>query len=350
MNSGTRLLAALIAVIGFPSSVSAQETSVGTFAVSRHISLGGPGGWDYLTPEPETRRLFVTHGTHVVVVDLDTGRTLGDIADTPRVHGVELIESLNRGFTTDGDDSTVTMFDLKSLAVVKRIKIPGRNPDAILYDSSSRRLFTFNGASADATAIDPQSGEVIGSIRLGGKPETGVADGNGWVYVNIEDTSELKAFDARTLEVTAAWPLAPCEEPTGLAMDHQTRRLFVGCSNSLLTVVDADSGDIVATLPVGDGVDGVKFDPLLRLAFASAGEGVLTVVRENDANSFEVQENVPTSPGARTLALDPVRHEIYLSTAEIDKTMPPPADDPRGRPSYIPDSFMVLVISRASVN
>jgi DNA-binding beta-propeller fold protein YncE len=346
MRTGLLLAVSFLAAAVLDAPAFSQQTDPG-FAVTRRIPIGGEGGWDYLTPEPATGRLFVTHGTHVVVLDSQSGRILGDIADTPRVHGVALIESLNRGFTTNGGDASVTMFELGSLEVMRRIKIAGQNPDAILYEPATGRLFTFNGASADATAIDPQTGDVIGTIPLGGKPETGVDDGNGHVYVNIEDRSELKRFDPQTLEVNATWSLAPCEEPTGLAMDQQTRRLFVGCSNKLMTVVDADTGQVVTTLPVGDGVDGVKFDPSLKLVFVSAGEGTLTVVHEKDANSFEVQQNVPTLRGARTLAVDPTRHEVYLSTAEVDTSKPPRPDDPRHRPQYLPGSFMVLVVSRA---
>jgi YVTN family beta-propeller protein len=336
------LLASLLAASLCASAALAQPGT--DFRVARRIMIGGEGGWDYLTPDPARGRLFVTHGTHVIVVDEASGRTLGEIPDTPRVHGVELIEALGRGFTTNGGDNTVTVFDLESLKVLDRISIPGRNPDAVLYEPASERLFTFNGASADTTAIDPKTNKVVGSVDLGGKPETGVADGSGRVYVNIEDAGEIKVFDARTLEVAQTWSLAPCEEPTGLALDHETRRLFVACSNKLLAIVNADSGEIVTTLPVGDGCDGVKFDPELKLAFASAGEdAILTIVRENSASSFEVVANVPTQTGARTLGVDPTRHEVYMSTAEVDPSAP---HDDRGRPGYRPDSFMVLVATR----
>ena len=341
MNTRLVWLAALATLV----SQSAAYAQSDHFAVTRRISIGGEGGWDYLTPDPARGRLFVTHGTSVVVVDEDSGKILGTIPDTPRVHGVELVDTLGRGFTTNGGDDTVTMFDLESLAVLDRIRIPGNNPDAVLYDPASKRLFTFNGSSSDATAIDPATAKVVGSIDLGGKPETGVADGTGRVYVNIEDASELKVFDARSLEVAATWPLAPCEEPTGLALDNETHRLFVACSNEMLAIVDAETGALVTTVPVGAGCDGVKFDPELHLAFASAGEdAVLTVVREKSANAFEVVANVPTQTGARTLGLDLERHAIFLSTAEVDPSAP---HDARGRPGYRPDSFMVLVVERS---
>jgi len=329
----------LIPIIGYNHAAQAAE-----FSVARHISIGGEGGWDYLTPDPERGRLFVTHGASVVVVDEASGRVLGEITNTPRVHGVEIVESVGKGFTTNGGDNTLTVFDLASLVVLDRIAIPGRNPDAILYEPVSGRLFAFNGASDDATAIDPRSNRVIGSVGLGGKPETGVADGTGRIFVNIEDTSEIKVFDARSLIVERTWSLDPCEEPTGLALDRETHRLFVACGNALLTVVDADTGKIITTLPVGEGCDGVKFDPELGLAFAAAGEDAeLTIVRERDADSFEVLANVPTQTGARTLGLDPKRHEVYLSTAEVDPEAP---HDARGGPGYRPDSFMVLVVAR----
>lgn len=331
----------LLAGLFIATTASAQDDD---FAVRRRIAIGGEGGWDYLTPDPARGRVFVTHGTSVVVIDEESGRILGRIPDTPRVHGVALIDALGRGFTTNGDDNTVTMFDLDSLKVLERIAIPGRNPDAVLYEPTSKRLFTFNGASADATVIDPETARVIGSIDLGGKPETGVADGTGRVFVNIEDAGEIKVFDARTLEVSATWPLAPCEEPTGLALDNTTHRLFAGCGNEMLAIVDAETGAMLETLPVGAGCDGVKFDPELNLVFASAGEdAVLTIVHEQDANTFRVLANVPTQTGARTLGLDPRRHEIFLSTAEVDPKAPL---DARGRPGYKPDSFMVLVVAR----
>jgi DNA-binding beta-propeller fold protein YncE len=319
-------------------------TQAAAFRVTRQIDIGGEGGWDYLTPDPARGRLFVTHGMSVVVVDEASGRLLGEITDTPRVHGVELVESVGKGFTTNGGDNSVTVFDLASLTVLDRIAIPGSNPDAVLYEPVSGRLFAFNGESDDATAIDPRNHRVIGSVGLGGKPETGVADGTGRVFINIEDTNEIKVFDARTLEVKQTWSLAPCEEPTGLALDSDTDRLFVACGNERLAIVNADTGAVITTLPVGAGCDGVKFDAELGLAFASAGEDAeLTIVRERDADNFEVLATVPTQTGARTLGLDPRRHEVYLSTAVVDPLAP---HDSRDRPGYQPDSFMVLVVAR----
>jgi DNA-binding beta-propeller fold protein YncE len=316
------------------------------FRVTRRVVLGGDGGWDYLVADPEGGRLFITRASHVMVVDPLTGRIVGDIPNTIGVHGVALVPAWGRAFTSNGRDSSITMFELTSLATVRRIPIPARNPDAILYDSTSDRIFTFNGGSANATAIDPGTGDVLGAVALDGKPEAAVADGQGEIYVNIEDRSELSVFSAHSLVVASTWSLAPCEEPTGLALDRAARRLFVGCSNRLLTVIDANSGLVVKTLPIGGGVDGVAFDPSTSLIYASAGEGLLTVVHEESADEFEVVANVVTERGARTLALDPTRQEVYLVTAQLGPPPPATPEVPHPRPTVVPGTFILLVVSR----
>jgi len=307
--------------------------------------LGGEGGWDYLTMDPVSRHLFISRATHVLVLDADSGKLLGDIPDTPGVHGIALAPGLGRGFISNGREGTVTVFDLNTLKVTGKIKV-GENPDAILFDVASKRVFTFNGRSHDASAIDAARGEVVGTIKLDGKPEFAVSDEKGEVFVNIEDKSELVALDPQTLAVKSRWPLAPCQEPSGLAIDRKSRRLFSGCDNKLMAVVDADSGKVISTAPIGEGVDANGFDPDTGLAFASCGEGVLTIVHEDSPNKFSVLDNVATQRGARTMALDPKTHNVFLVTAKFGPAPAATAENPRPRPAILPDSFVVLVFGR----
>jgi DNA-binding beta-propeller fold protein YncE len=307
--------------------------------------VGGDGGWDYLTADAAARRLYISRATHVIVLDLDSGKTVGDIADTPGVHGIALAPDLGRGFVSNGREGTVSIFDLKTLATASKVKV-GDNPDAILYDPATRRVFTFNGRSQDSTAIDAEKGTVLGTIKLGGKPEFAVSDGKGGVWVNIEDKSELVSIDPNKLEVRSKWPLAPCTEPSGLSMDKKNRLLFVGCDNKMMAVVNADTGKVLATPAIGEGVDATAFDDETGLAFASCGEGVLTLVKEDSPGKFSVAENVPTQAGARTMALDSKTHNVFVVTAKFG---PPPAataDNPHPRRTILPDTFVVLVLSK----
>jgi DNA-binding beta-propeller fold protein YncE len=308
--------------------------------------IGGEGWWDYLTIDPASRHLFLSRGTHVMVIDADSGKMLGDIPDTQGVHGIALDADNGRGFTSNGREGTVTIFDLNTFKPLDKVKDVGENPDAILFDSATKRVFTMNGRSQDTTAIDAASGKIVGKIPLGGKPEFGVSTGAGEVFVNIEDKSELVVFDPKDLKVKSRWPLAPCQEPSGLAMDMKNRRLFVGCDNKMMAVVDADSGKVISTMPIGEGVDANRFDPDTQLAFASCGDGSLTVVHEDSPNKFSVVQSVATARGARTMTLDPKTHQIYLVTAKFG---PPPAataSNPHPRPAMLPDSFMVLVVGK----
>ena len=311
----------------------------------KKITLGGEGGWDYLTIDSAARRLYIARATRVMVLDADSGAQVGEIADTPGVHGVALAPQLGRGFTSNGRASTVTIFDLKTLKPLGQAKT-GSNPDAIVYDAVTRRVFTFNGASKDATVIGAADGSVSGTIALDGKPEFAVADEAGRIYVNLEDKSELLAIDSRQLTILNRWPLAPCKEPSGLAMDRKNRRLFVGCGNKLMAVVDADSGRVLTTLAIGSGVDATAFDPGTALAFSSNGDGTLTVVREESPDKFTVVENVATQRGARTMALDEKTHNVYLVTAEFGPPREPTPDNPRGRPGMLPGSFVLLVFGQ----
>lgn len=342
---GIRFAAAFL-LLGLANAPVGYGADVPPFKVAHRILLGGEGGWDALTMDPPTHRLFVTHGTRVQVVDVRTDSLLGEIPDTPGVHGVALAPEFGRGFTSNGRDSSVTVFDLRTLAVLDRLALPARNPDAIQYDSFSRRTFVFNGGSANVIAIDAAKGRIAGNVSLGGKPEFAAADGNGTMYVNLEDSSAVVAFDTRTLQVLHRWPLGPGEEPTGLAMDRQHRRLFSGCGNQKLVVLDADNGHVVSVLPIGERVDGVAFDAPLQLVFSSNGDGTLTVIHEDGPDRYTVLENVPTQAGARTLAIDDSSGCVYVPTAEFGPPPPPTPDHPHPRGSVIPGTFVVLVARR----
>src|SRR5271167_1438577 len=315
------------------------------YHVIKTYKLGGDGGWDYLTLDSSSRRLYISRATHVIVIDADSGKPVGDIPDTPGVHGIALAPELGRGFVSNGREGTVTIFDLETLKPITKVKA-GDNPDAILYDPATKRVFTFNGRSQDSTAIDAAKGTVLGTIKLQGKPEFAVSDGKGEIFVNIEDKSQLDAIDPAKLEVKSRWPLAPCQEPSGLSMDRKNRRLFVGCDNKMMAVVDADSGKVLATPAIGEGVDATAFDPETGLAFASCGEGVLTVVKEESPDKFSVAENVPTQRGARTLALDSKTHNVFVVTAQFGARPAATTDNPRPRPPMLPDSFVVLVVGK----
>jgi len=336
---------ACVMILSMAALVLAAAAAGPGYHVTTTYKVGGEGGWDYLTADSDARRVYISRGTHVMVLDADSGKSVGDIADTQGVHGIALAPELGRGFTSNGREGTVSIFDLKTLATSSKVKV-GDNPDAILYDPATKRVFTFNGRSQDSTAIDAASGKVLGTIKLDGKPEFAASDAKGEIFVNIEDKSELTAIDPNKLEVKATWPLAPCTEPSGLSIDRKNRRLFVGCDNKMMAVVDADSGKVLATPAIGEGVDATTFDPETGLAFASCGEGVLTVVKEESPDKFSVAENVPTKRGARTLALDGKTHNVFVVTADFGPRPAATADNPRPRPPMIPDSFVVLVVGK----
>jgi len=304
--------------------------------------LGGDGGWDYLSLDSSARRLYISRSTHVIVIDVDSGKPVGDIPDTPGVHGVALAPELGRGFISNGGEGTVSIFDLQTLKLIAKVKA-GENPDAILYDPATRRVFTFNGRSHDSTAIDAASGQVLGTIKLEGRPEFAVSDGKGTIFANIEDQDRIDAIDPAKLEVKGRWTIAPCEEPSSLAIDRKNRRLFAGCGNQMMAVVDADSGKVIATPAIGDGVDASAFDADRSLAFASCGDGHLTVVHEDSPEKFSVLENVSTQAGARTMALDEKTHRVFLVTAKFGAPPPATSANPHPRHTILPNSFVVLV-------
>ncbi len=332
------LLGSGAALLSGGAAPPAKPAAAGKYHEIARYPVGGEGFWDYLTCDPAGRRLFVTRGTHVLVLSTDTGKVIGDIPDTKGCHGVALALDLKRGFVSDGADDAVTIFDTRTLKEIGKVTV-GQRPDAILYDPATRRVFTFNAGSRDATALDAATGKVVGTIALGGKPEFGVSDGRGRIFVNVEDTSELVTFDPKKLTVVRRTPLAPAEEPTGLALDPRTHRLFAACGNGHAAVVDAETGKLLATPVIGDGPDAAAWDPKTRLAFTSnGGDGTLSVLRDAGSTGTFTVETVPTERGARTMALDPTTHRIYLASA---KFAPPTAG--RRRPSMAPNSFVVLV-------
>ncbi|MBN3923747.1 hypothetical protein [Nostoc sp. NMS4] len=313
------------------------------YHIIKKIPLGGEGRWDYLTLDSAARRLYITRSTRVTVLNVDTGLVVGEIPHTAGVHGVAIAPELSRGFTSNGKTATATIFDLKTLQVIGEVKT-GSNPDAIVYDAVSQKVFTFNGLSNSATVFDAKTTKVLGTIALGGKPEFAAADGLGQIFVNLEDKNEVVAINASNLQVKGHWALKPCSEPTGIAIDRQHQRLFIGCTNQLMSVVDANTGSIKATLPIGKRTDAIAYDPVTRLAFSSNGEGSLTVVHEDSADKFSIVNNVITQPGARTMALDLKTHKLYLDTAKFQAKSTPVAGKERSRPSIIPGTFVILVL------
>jgi DNA-binding beta-propeller fold protein YncE len=309
----------------------------------KKIAIPGDGFWDYLITDPDTGRIFVSHGTEVDVVDGKKGEVAGKITGLKLVHGIALAPEFHHGFISDGGANTVVVFDMATLAKVGEVAA-GMNPDGIIYDPASKRVFAFNGRSGSATAVDAEKGTLAGTVTLEGKPEFPAPDGKGHVYVNIENKSEVMDIDAKALMVVHKWPLAPCEEPSGMAMDTKTRRLFSGCDNKMMAVMDADTGKVVTTVPIGDGVDATWFDPGMKYVLNSCGQdGVLTVIHEDSPDKYTVVENVPTAKGARTMALDPKTHSVYLALAEV-QMLPPAEGDAKGRPrrKVVPGTFGLL--------
>src|SRR2546430_9843340 len=310
------------------------------YHVIKTIPFSVEGGWDAVCVDRDARGLSVSRGTHVVVIDADTYAVVGDIPDTQGVHGIAIASDLGRGFTSNGRANTVTIFDLKTLKAIGTVQTDA-NPDAILYDSVSKRVFTFNGLGKNATAINAADGTVVGTIPLNGKPEFAAADGKGTIYVNNEDTSDLYHLDAQSLKELHHWPLAPCKSPSGLAMDVANRRLFSVCDEKVMSVVNADTGKVVGTPTICEGPDAAGFDPSTGYAFASCGDGNLTVIHEDSPDKFTVVENVPTKRSARTMGLDLKTHNIFLPAADFD---PPAPGERRGKMK--PGSFVLVVVGK----
>ena len=286
-----------------------------SYQITKKIPIPGQGSWDYLTVDEGARRLYVSHGTQVEVLDLDSGAIVGKIENTQGVHGIAIAPDLGRGFVSDGQSSTVTIFDLKTLKMIADVPT-GKKPDAIIYDPATSRVFAFNGGSNSATVIEAKDGKVAGTIDLGGGPEFAAADDKGYVYNNLEDESLVLKINSRTLKVEQRWPTAPCASPSSMAIDPANHRLFLGCRSKVMAVMNADTGQVITTLPIGDHVDATAFDVETRLIFNSNGEGTVTVIRQDSPDKYSVVETVKTLPRAKTSALDPKTHRLFLSTAE----------------------------------
>jgi DNA-binding beta-propeller fold protein YncE len=340
------LLAAFAAVLAMAAASGAQTTS--GYHIAKTFEIGGDGGWDYVNFDATSNRLYIARSTRVMVIDVESGKLVGELPGTNGVHGVAIVNQLDRGVTSNGKDNSATIFDLKTLKPIATVTT-GVKPDAILYDEFSGHVLAFNGGSNTATVIDVKKAEAVATIALPGRPETGVSDGKGKVFLNLEDIAHIAVIDMKANTVVGDWKLEDCEEPTGLAMDRKSRRLFSGCHNKVMPILNADSGKQLATLPIGQGVDAVAFDPETQFAFSSNGEGTITVVHEDSPDTFSVVENVPTQPGAKTMSLDPKSHNIYLVSAKFEPAAPATADAPRPKRKMIPDSFFVLVMGKSKL-
>jgi len=334
------LLAAIFVGLASLSHAALPAPGPSGYKVVKTVPIGGEGGWDYVYVDSDARRVYISRGTHTVVMDADTYAVVGDIPDTQGVHGIAVAPTLGRGFTSNGRTNDVTIFDLKTYKPIGNVKTDA-NPDAIVYEPVSKRVFTFNGRGKNATAINAADGTVAGTIPLGGKPEFAAVDGQGTLYVNNEDSSELHHLDAQGLKELHRWPLAPCKSPSGLALDAKNRRLFSVCDEKVMAVVDGETGKVVATPTICEGPDASAFDPATGYAFASCGDGNLTVIHQDSPDKYTVVENVPTKRSARTMGLDLKTHNIFLPAADFD---PPAPGERRGKMK--PNSFVILVVSR----
>lgn len=311
---------ALFAAIAGPSG----------YRVVNQVALPGSGGWDYLTVNAAARRVYISHATEVEVLDADTQKTIGTIADTPGVHGIALAPELGRGFVSAGKADSVVVFDLKTLRVISRVP-SGKKPDAIVFDPATNRVFVMNGGGDSTTAINASNGSVDGTIALGGGPEFSVADGKGSVWINLEDQSQLVRLDSRSLKIADRWHVAPCASPSSMAFDGENRRIFIGCRNHVMAVVDADKGKVTATYPIGDHVDATAFDPETKLVFNSLGEGSIAVFRQDAPDEYTPLENIPTAAGSKTMALDLKTHRLFV-------------------PAMLSGNFMILVFDHSRVH
>jgi len=332
-----RIAASVLILLAIDTATLAAAES---YTLLKTVPVPGDGGWDYLTVDEAGRRVYISHGNQVDVLDADSYELKGTIPDTKGVHGIAVAADLGRGFTSNGRADTVTIFDLKNLKNLGEVKT-GKNPDSIIYDPSTKQVFAFNGGGKSATVIDAAAGKVAGTIDLAGQPEFAAADGAGNVFVNLEDKNTVVKIDAKNLKVLDRWPLAPGETPTGMAMDPKSKRLFVGCRNKFLVIVDADNGKVVDKQPIGERVDATAFDPETGNIFSSCGDGTVTVVHADGNDKYSVVETIKTKTGSKTMALDPKTHKLFLASADFK------ADKPGTRPTVVPKTFAVLVFGKS---
>jgi len=324
---------------------SAQAQDSIKYSLDKEYNIGGEGGWDLLTLDAKHHHLFISRSSHVQVFDTELDKLVGDISGTEGIHGIALAEDLNVGFTSNGKSNSVTVFDLTTLKVIETIKISGLNPDAILYEPISKHIFTFNGHSANATVIDALTYKEIDTISLPGKPELAVSNSVGKVFVNIEDKNEIVVIDSNSNKILKVFPVGSCDGPSGLTIDKVHNRLFSVCDNNKVVILDSETGNIVSELTIGSSPDSAAFDQNLGIAFSSNGDGTLTLIKENDPEHFSVLQNVKTQKGARTMAYDAENHRAYLVTASFVETLPATKEQPKPRPTILPNSFVVLVVS-----
>ncbi len=338
--SHSRLLSCAAALSLGLAAISAQAD----YHIVNKIQVGGAGGWDYLEPDPVSRRLYVSHDKHVVVIDMDTLKVVGDVPDSPGMGGVALAPDLNRGFTANGDEDTVGVFALDTLQPIAKWKATGRRPNQIGYEPATQRVFSFNSTGRNITVFDAKSGAVLATLEVDGRTEFYALDGKGMIYDSLQDKATVIAIDAKAMKVVATYPLAPHTQPAGTVMDPKTRRIFVACRSKSFLVLDADSGKILATFPIGAGNDAAKFDPGTKLAFASNGDGTLAVLHEDDGDKFSLVQNVKTEVGARTMAVDPKTHRVFMPNADFGPPPPATPEKPNPRGAMIPGTFRVLVL------
>jgi DNA-binding beta-propeller fold protein YncE len=339
MFRANRVSALLCIVLGFAAANANAD-----YHIVKSIQVGGEGGWDYLEPDPIGRRLYVSHEKHVVVIDMDTLKVVGDVADSPGIGGVVFSRELNRGFTANGDEDTIGVFELSTLKPITKWKATGRRPNQIAYEPSTQRVFSFNSTGRNVTVYDAKTGNVLSTIEVDGRTEFYAMDGKGMIYDSLQDKATIIAIDARAMKVVATYPLAPHAQPAGTTMDPQTRRIFVACRSKSFLVLDADTGKILATFPIGERNDAAKFDPGTKLAFASNGDGTLTVVHEDSPDQFTLAQTVKTEYGARTMAVDTQTHRVFMPSADWGPAAAATPDNPNPRKPMVPGSFRVIVL------
>lgn len=334
-----RIPALLATLLGFAAANANAD-----YHIVKSIQVGGEGGWDYLEPDPIGRRLYISHEKHVVVIDMDTLKVVGDVPDSPGMGGVTFSRELNRGFTANGDEDAVGVFELSTLKPIAKWKATGRRPNQIAYEPLTQRVFSFNSTGRNITVFDAKTGNVLSTLEVDGRTEFYAMDGKGMIYDSLQDQATIIAIDARMMKVVATYPLAPHAQPAGTTMDPRTRRIFVACRSKSFLVLDADTGKILATLPIGERNDAAKFDPGTQLAFASNGDGTLAIVHEDSPDQFTLAQTVKTEYGARTMAVDTQTHRVFMPSANWGPAPAPTPDNPNPRRPMVPGSFHVLVL------
>ena len=330
--------AVMAALVILSTACVLTSRAEGPYRLLKEIPVGGEGGWDYLSVDEAGRRLYVSHATKVVVIDLDKETVVGEIANTPGIHGVAIAHDLNRGFTSNGRENKAGIVDWKTLETLSKVDT-GQNPDGMLYEPGRQEVYMFNGRGQSATVIAAKAGKVVATIPLGGKPEFATTDTKaGRVFNNLEDKSEVVVIDTRSHEVVNRWPIAPGEEASGMAIDVKNHRLFLGCGNKLMVMMDNENGKVVASVPIGSGVDANAFDPATQLAFAACGDGTATIAHEDSPDKLTVVQTLQTARGAKTMTLDPKTHKIYLGAARYEA-----GTEGQRRPPPVPGSFKILV-------